>query len=136
MNIILSILVAWFFTLLWLLKLQWYFEIWKIDLVGVENIFEVDLSFIKHSINYIFYIPELIFDNEKSWIKEYFAKYINLSEQEIFIWVIFVYHLTLSFIIEGFARVVWWFNHKKHVVVWMIWIYLLIISITKFFVNS
>jgi hypothetical protein len=136
MNIILSILVALFFTLFWLLKLQWYFEIWKIDLVGVENIFEVDLSYIKHSINYIFYIPELIFNNEKVLIKEFFIKYINLSEQEIYIWVMFFYHLTLSFIVEAFTRVIWWFNHKKHVVVWMIWIYLLIISITRFFITS
>lgn len=135
MNIILSILIASFLALLWLLNFQWYFDLSVVNIINIDWTFDADLSWVKHTIDFVLYIPEQIFNIEKELIKELFSKYINLTKQEIYVWIMFLFHLILSLIIEVFAKIVWWYNHKKHVIIWMILFYLFLIYMTKVFTN-
>jgi hypothetical protein len=54
--------------------------------------FEVDLSFIKYTIDYIFYIPELLLNSEKSAIKEYFSTHSTLTDKNIYLSIVFLFH--------------------------------------------
>lgn len=135
MNIILSILVASTFTLFWLLKFQWFFDFWKVNLINIDWTFDADFSNITNIINYIFYIPDILFNLGKDTIKNFFSKYLSLNNTEIYLWLMFIYHIILSLIIELFARMFWWYKHKKYIVLLMIWLYLWIIYTVKIFMN-
>ena len=88
MKIISIILITLLFTLLWLMKFEWYFNIWVVNLIGYDDTFNTNLNFLKTTVNYIFFMPELIYNSEKETIKDFFSWHYSLTNKEIFLFVI------------------------------------------------
>jgi hypothetical protein len=126
-----SILIAWIFTIFWLLKFQGYFEIWKIDLIKIDWTFEVNLSFIKYTMDYIFYFCWLIFDLNKEAIKEYFSKYTLLTNKDVYIIIVFLFHFIFTFILTWILKLFPGHNDRRYFTLWVITIYLLLIYFVK-----
>ena len=92
MKILIILLIASFFALIWMLKFGWSFDVWLIGVKDAEWIFAVDVSFMKQSINYFFYIPELLYNMGKENIKEFISQYFTIKDKEIYTLVIFIFH--------------------------------------------
>jgi hypothetical protein len=135
MKLITSILIALIFTLFWILKFEWYFELWKVNLVDIDWTFEIDLSYIKHTTDYIFYIPELIFDTYKDYIREYFIEDKELTNQEIYISIIFIFHFLFVFLLTQFLRIFAWYTDKKYIATWITIMYFLSIYFVRYYIN-
>ena len=131
MRLIVSILIAWIFTLFWLLKHEWYFDLWVINLINLDWTFDTNLSFIKNIFDYIFYIPDLIFESSKGNIKEYFKDSIVLLPKEIYLFIIFIYHFINIFIIAQILRILVTYNQRNIAILIITIIYLFIITIMK-----
>ena len=131
MRLIVSILIAWIFTLFWLLKYEWYFDLWVVNLINLDWTFDTNLTFIKNWFNYIFYIPDLIFEYSKDNIKEYFKYSIVLLPKEIYLFIIFIYHFINVFIIAQILRILVNYNQRNIAILIIILLYLFIITIVK-----
>lgn len=131
MRLIVSILIAWIFTLFWLLKFEWYFDFWTINIVEKDWTFDTDFSFIKNSLTYIYYIPDFIFEYSNIYIKEYFLQYYTLTNRDTYIFVMYIYHLINIFIISQILRVFVTHRQRQLAILTIIILYLTTISIFK-----
>lgn len=131
MKLILSILIAWIFTLFWVMKFNGYFDFWIVNLIDLDWTFEFDFSFIKYTLDYIFYIPELIFENEKTNIQLFFSEYSQLTNNETLIFIMFLFHLIITYLIFIIVSVFKWYKDKKIVSLLIISLYFLFIYIVQ-----
>ena len=92
MKIIISILISLIFALFWLLKFKWYFDLWTVNLVNIDWTFDANLTIIKHLFDYIYFLPDLIFNSEKENIMQFLSEYRIFSEQEVYISLLFYYN--------------------------------------------
>lgn len=131
MKLITSILIAWIFTLFWLLKFQGYFEIWKVDLIKIDWTFEVNFSFIKYTMDYIFFFCWLIFDSNKEIIKESFSKYTVLTNKDVYVFIVFLFHFIFTFMLTWILKLFPGHNDRKYFTFWVLIMYLLLIYFVK-----
>lgn len=131
MRLIVSILVGMIFTLFWLLKLEWWYDLWIVNLINIDWTFDVNLSFIKTFADFILYLPEIIINWEKESIREFLDKYIILWDLELYLLVIFLFHFTLSYFIWFFSSIFTWYNVKLYLTIMSVSAYILFIFIFK-----
>lgn len=131
MRILVSILFAWIFTLLWLLKFEWYLDVWTVNLVNADWTFDTNLSFIKQASDYIFYLPDLVFEFSRVYIKEQLSQYITLWNKDIYIFVMFLYHFIGIFVIAQILRVFVTYHQRLYAIITIIILYLAFISIVQ-----
>lgn len=98
MKIILWILFAFIFTLIATLRNSWFFDINWFYFFGVEELWLIDISFIKDWINKLLLIPDLIYKNLWHQIDIYASQY-NISKNAENLWIIFLYYFILFYII-------------------------------------
>ncbi|MFK7779854.1 MAG: hypothetical protein QM490_01790 [Candidatus Gracilibacteria bacterium] len=135
MRLIISILIAGIFTLFGLLKFKGYFELGKVNLINMDGTFEVNFSSIKQITDYIFYIPQLIFDSEKESLKEYFSRYTSLSNQDIYISIVFLFHFIFIFSLTQFLKIFAGYTDKKYFAIGIVIMYFLSIYFVRYYVN-
>jgi len=131
MRMLVSILIAWIFTLFWLFRYQWFFDIWTVNLVNSDETFDTDLSFITQIFDYIFYLPDLVFDFSKIYVKDQFSQYVTLWNKDIYLFITFLYHFIGIFIIAQILRIFVTYHQRLYAILTIIWLYLVFISIIK-----
>lgn len=126
MKVILLLLATSITTLIWLLKYQWYFDFWVIEFIS-----RVDMSWIKSTLDYIYYIPDTMFQNNWENIKIFLSKYIELQEQENYLFIVFVFHFILYTMAYYLIKIIWGYNSKKITLFFISLFYLSLIYILK-----
>ncbi len=128
MKIIASILIAMIFTLIWLLKFDWHLNFWTVNLIGYDDTFDANLWFIRTAADYLFYIPELIFDSKKEGIINLLNGIITLDNKSTFLSIVFIFFLTFSWILIYSLKYFPKREDKIYLIVWSIISYLLIVE--------
>ncbi len=124
MKIIASILIASIITLIWILKFEWHLNFWVINLIWYDNTFNTNLSFIKISTDYIYHIPNIIYDLNKDFIQ----KILNIDDKETFLLIVFTFFLIFSwfliYILKYFPKK----NDRIYLVLWVISLFFIIVE--------
>lgn len=128
MKIIASILIAMIFTLFWLLKFEWYFNFWTINLIWYDDTFDANLWFIKTSTDYIYHIPEIIYNSKKDVIIKFLSPYISIDKKATFLSITFFFFLIFSWLLIFSLKYFPKREDKIYLVVWSIIGYLLIVE--------
>jgi len=127
MKIISAILIALIFTLVWLLKFEWYINMWIVNLIGYDDTFDADLGgFFVTITNYIYYFPELIYNSEKESIKNILLGNYSLDDKDVYLWIIFIFFWIFTSIIIYILKFFYKKSDKIYLVLWIIISYLLI----------
>jgi hypothetical protein len=131
MKIIAIILITLLFTLFWLMKFEWYFDIWEINLVGYDDTFNTNFNFIKTTFDYIYYVPETVYNSEKENLKNLFSTFHSLGNKEVYLLVITLFFWffvsILTYLLKFFPRK----SDKIYLVLWTSISYLLIVEFIK-----
>lgn len=128
MKIIASILIAMIFTLFWLMKFEWYFNFWTINLIWYDNTFDANLWFIKTSTDYIYYIPEIIYNSKKEIIIKSLSPYVSLDNKTTYLSITFFFFLIFSWLLIYSLKYFPKREEKVYLVAWTIISYLLIVQ--------
>lgn len=128
MRIVATILIAMIFTLLWLLKFDWHLNFWTINLIGYDDTFNTNFWFIRTSADYIFYVPELIYNSKKDAIIDLFYWILNLDKKATYLSIVFFFFSVFSWILIYALKYFPQRDDKIYLVVWSIISYLLIVE--------
>lgn len=130
-NIVVSIIIALFFSMLWILKYQWSFNLWVSNFVWYDDTFNVDFSFLKISANYTFYLTDLLYNSYRDLLKENITKFFLIENQEIYTLVVFSFFFLVSIISSLILKLLPVQRDKIYFVIWLITFYYVLVWILK-----
>jgi len=124
MKIIVTILIALVFTLIWLLKYEWYFNLWVVNVIWYDDTFDADLSFLKTATDYTLYMPESIYNLEKENIKST----LKFDDKTTYLMIIFTFFAIITWIVMYAIRLFPKKEDKIYLVLGVIASYYLIVE--------
>ena len=127
MKFLLSILIGLFFTMLAVLRSKWFFDLSVINLFSVEYLWTIDISFIKDSINKLLLIPDLIFNQTKTWLKNSLPENYFFSYNFINAYIVWLFYFTFSVIVILLTNIFSFYRDKMYLLWLIISSYLLIL---------
>ncbi|MDP2090664.1 MAG: hypothetical protein Q8K30_03620 [Candidatus Gracilibacteria bacterium] len=128
MRIVATILIAMIFTLLGLLKFDGHLNFGTINLIGYDDTFNTNFGFIRTSADYIFYVPELIYNSKKDAIIDLFYGILNLDKKATYLSIVFFFFSVFSGILIYALKYFPQRDDKIYLVVGSIISYLLIVE--------
>ena len=127
MKILITILLASIFAFIWMLEYEWSFNLWKIEVKEAHWVLDVDVSFIEKSVDYILYVPDILYNKNKDSIKEYVSKYFIIKDKDIFILIAFMYHLIFITFIYLITSIFPIKKDKRNLIILVIITYIILI---------
>ena len=127
MKILITILLASIFAFIWMLEYDWSFNLSKIEVKESHWVLDVDVSFIEKSVDYILYVPDILYNKNKDNIKECITKYFTIKDKDIFILISFIYHLIFISFLSLVTSIFPMKNDKRNLIILVISSYIILI---------